>query len=893
MAQTDCGCCAGIETQTPARMDNRPGLSAIAYRVGVHASFKASMLARLSQALTDLNTRDNRDFTIALLDAWATVADILTFYQERIANESYLRSATERRSLLELARLIGYELRPGVSANVYLAFTLESEAAEITISAATQAQHVPAGEELPQKFETSRDVLARPAWNEIRAQQTERHPYSQQNGLLRADFFFAGVATNLRAGDLLLITPDDTPDNSDSAAVLRAVGGVEPQPKEQRTAVRVTNPTIVANTIVATSVLAIGAVSAATQTYYGQTVNATYLNILGLYQNFLAANVYQNLVATRPLPPGILVFRSQASAFGHNAPKWETLPGNLRVGEVVPTGKTKTKFVAGPFKQKSQWVDSQSLKTARPSASTGVANEYFLHLDTTYAVSANSTVVIQSGRKWLHGEVLEATEVSLAEFTISAKVTRLRVRFKSGANLAQFPIRTTSVYLRSESLNLARLPITTPVQGHQIRLEGWVDGLVAGQDVMLCGELYDDLGNYACEHTVIAQVEQSIAHEGGTVVTLKADAAHRYVRTSFSMNANVALATHGERKITALGSGDGSVPFQQFLLPDKPLTHTSSRHPSGAEPALQLRINGVQWHGVDNLAQSLPGDRHYQLRQDDDNATTVHFGDGYQGARLPTGMENVRATYRLGTGRAGNVPADAIRLLARRPLGVRQVINPLPATGGADPESRDDARVNAPLTTLTLDRIVSLQDYEDYARAFAGISKALATWTWFGQERGVFLTVAGADGADVAEPIYSHLLAAIRAASDPSIPVRMGKAPSYQQRFFQIAGSLTVHPDYEQETVLLAAAQSLRCRFSFALRSFGQDVTLSEAIATLQPLPGVVAVDIDALHLFGQPSQLQSRLRAKVPRSGSRRGNDLEPAELLLVSPNSIHLEAT
>ena len=45
---------------------------------------------------------------IALLDAWATVGDVLTFYQERIANEGYLRTATERRSVLELARLVGY-----------------------------------------------------------------------------------------------------------------------------------------------------------------------------------------------------------------------------------------------------------------------------------------------------------------------------------------------------------------------------------------------------------------------------------------------------------------------------------------------------------------------------------------------------------------------------------------------------------------------------------------------------------------------------------------------------------------------------------------------------------------------------------------------------------------
>src|SRR6185369_2727989 len=85
----DCGCCEGISAETPLPVFNRPGLSAIAYRVGTHADFKSTMLARLStlrlRALQELSTRDDNDFSIALLDAWATVSDLLTFYQERIA----------------------------------------------------------------------------------------------------------------------------------------------------------------------------------------------------------------------------------------------------------------------------------------------------------------------------------------------------------------------------------------------------------------------------------------------------------------------------------------------------------------------------------------------------------------------------------------------------------------------------------------------------------------------------------------------------------------------------------------------------------------------------------------------------------------------------------------
>ncbi len=82
-----CDCCVGVGDLTPVHLDVRPGLSAIAYRVGTHPEFLASMIAGLTDAdrprLADLAARDSDDFTIALLDAWAVVADVLTFYSER------------------------------------------------------------------------------------------------------------------------------------------------------------------------------------------------------------------------------------------------------------------------------------------------------------------------------------------------------------------------------------------------------------------------------------------------------------------------------------------------------------------------------------------------------------------------------------------------------------------------------------------------------------------------------------------------------------------------------------------------------------------------------------------------------------------------------------------
>src|SRR5262245_29640876 len=109
MMSEQCGCCEGIEKLTPLAVVNRPGLNALAYRVGTHSTFLETMKARLSgfwlevpreelgpdgrlrvdliYPLRGLTTRESGDPAIALLDAWALVGDVLTFYQERIANE--------------------------------------------------------------------------------------------------------------------------------------------------------------------------------------------------------------------------------------------------------------------------------------------------------------------------------------------------------------------------------------------------------------------------------------------------------------------------------------------------------------------------------------------------------------------------------------------------------------------------------------------------------------------------------------------------------------------------------------------------------------------------------------------------------------------------------------
>ena len=164
-----CGCCATLADQRRAHGGNRPWLSAIDYRLGTFATFREEILDQLaaSPELTRLRSRVSDDYAVASVELWAAVADVLTFYTERIANEAFVRTATLRDSVLRLVRVIDYQLAPGAAATTALAFTLEKNARAL-IPARSRVQSVPAEGETPQKYETLEPLAASGHLNRLR-----------------------------------------------------------------------------------------------------------------------------------------------------------------------------------------------------------------------------------------------------------------------------------------------------------------------------------------------------------------------------------------------------------------------------------------------------------------------------------------------------------------------------------------------------------------------------------------------------------------------------------------------------------------------------------------------------------------------------------------------------
>src|SRR5271157_1469031 len=432
-----CGCCSGVAVETPQGEDNRAGLSAIAYRTGVWGTFNSSMLARLSSAehtaLAGLKTRDDDDFSIAILDASAMMLDVLTFYQERLANESYLRTATQLSSLTELSRLIGYRPSPGVTASTYLAFTIKAApgapadptAAAVTIPAGTKAQSVPAQGQTPQTFETSRDILAKADWNTLPVQTgLGWKPKSGDTSV-----YLAGTSTQLNPGDAILIVGDEraNPLHTSENWDVRIVSAIEPDGARNRTRV------------------------------------------------VWSEGLGHGGVGPAQINPKFYALRQRASLFGYNAVH------PLLLSAHTQASLTSAKQIAGNPPDWRFNVDTIADPDFTDFPLPSLSAQGILDLDNVYAkLNPGGWIVLispdqshvrsPSGFVKLYG-VVSVTTISRSAFGVSAKINRLGLDSKQDLIAFTTGTRTSSALVQSEALTVAEQPLDHPLYGAQVDLE--------------------------------------------------------------------------------------------------------------------------------------------------------------------------------------------------------------------------------------------------------------------------------------------------------------------------------------------------------------------------------------------------------------------------------------
>ncbi|MEU9154399.1 putative baseplate assembly protein [Streptomyces sp. NPDC048417] len=493
-------------------------------------------------------------------------------------------------------------------------------------------------------------------------------------------------------------------------------------------------------------------------------------------------------------------------------------------------------------------------------------NRKVLQLDSVHTgITVGSWVAVQrpakgapdgipgdAGLAFVTTQVVAARTAAYSNYGITGRGTELTLAdpWLDEFDVLLSHIRDTTVHAAGAPLNLADEPLGEDVHGNQIELAQLYDGLRPGRTLIVTGERTDipgTTGVTATEVVTIASADPAVdpqlpGDHVHTRLTLTTDLAHRYRRATVRILGNVVEATHGESREEAIGSGDSDRVNQTFALWQSPLTWLAADNPLGATPVLEIRVDGVLWHEVDSLAGRGPNERVYITGTASDGRTTVTFGDGVHGARLPSGHENVHARYRFGTGRAADVAADRITQPLTRPLGVTAVTNPRPATGGADADGPGLTRRTVPLAVSALDRLVSEADYEDFARSRAGIGRAAARELFDGRRRVLHVTVAGTDDVPLGEETLQPLRAALTEYGDPSLPVRVD---ARELVLLLVSARVKVAPDHAWEYVEPRLRQALTARLGYEGRELARPARLSDLLATAHTVPGVDYVDVD------------------------------------------------
>lgn len=307
------------------------------------------------------------------------------------------------------------------------------------------------------------------------------------------------------------------------------------------------------------------------------------------------------------------------------------------------------------------------------------------------------------------------------------------------------------------------------------------------------------------------------------------------------LRANAVSAGHGEaRSERVLGSGDATKSNPAYSLAVAGIAFVAdSTQPSGVAAAMDVKVDGRIWEQVGNLKDSGPADAHYTVRMTEDGFLTVAFGDGVNGRRLPTGLNNLRVKFRQGTGIAGNLPAGSLLKPVKPHRLVDSVEQPLAAGGGADMEDAATLKQSAPATVLTLERAVSLADFGLLMRSNSSVwqARAFALPTGLGQRENIEVVVIPAGGGALGSDLRIALEAYALAAAMPGVQV---KVSLYEKVIVSVTIAIRVKSaEFDPEAVKAEVEAKLKDAFSLKNRGLGQPLYRSEVYQVVEAVSGV------------------------------------------------------
>ncbi|MFI1292483.1 baseplate J/gp47 family protein [Streptomyces sp. NPDC020792] len=860
-----CGCgagdtasCTGADSGTSGQLPGDPSR----FRYG-------SILERLLDRISRAEALDSRplatlgrspdDPAVALLAAAAGAHHVLAWTLHRLAVDSTLPGTEDRAALVRLTAMLGHVPRPAIAARALLAFrvgtlpgapddtALPGMPDVVTIPQGFKVASVPEQGGQPVTFETDSAVEARTAWNALLPLRALALP---QVSATTTSVEVEGVDLGARVGDRVLVHAAARTARRSSWLLARV------------TAVDIASFTEPARTVL--------------------TVSAGRLLTV------------DNAV-TAPSGPGTVILLGQhAQAFGATAPDISFLPDAVR-----------KEHGAGPDNPLPTEWDGFVMGTVS-------GRNWNIHLDAVHPEAASGRVVVfetGTGRPTPGAaRVLAARETARSDFGLSARCSLVTL----GSALAKSfsdKVRETTIHLETARGVLVAhpeervLPVTdpgpdgnpAPPQHPYFDRQNLPDrfylageaALPPGRRVILTGRAAD--GQTVSEAATVLRTETRTgrAHRA-TLVVFDRPLSGRWTSAALTVLANVVPSSHAQTPALGaetVGSGDPASALTRFPLKQSPLAHIAARGPRGYAPAIEVRVDDRRYEHADTLYGEGPDSRRFRVTERPEGGSDVQFA-----GRLPSGSGNVVALYRTGGGATGNVPGGRLTQIVTPVIGVASVTNPLAADGGSDAETVEEMRTGAPKAIRTLDRAVSLADFEAFAEGYRGVGKASAVEQRAGLRRIVCVTVATTSFAPPAagSDLVTGLHAALVAVAPPGTHVRIA---GFVDLPMTVALALASDPYLPRPDVEAAVRAALVRDFGKPVRPFGTAVHRSQIIATAQNVPGVTAVVLTGFSAPGVTQDTEGRLPCPGPTLVTDRSTGvirLEPARLLSVAASDI-----
>ncbi len=814
------------EKHLPRAVSNPPGLDEIAYRVDTFAGFRQALLHALpgETALVGWAPAPG-DLGLQMLEWWAYLGDILTFYNERIANESYLRTVRDPSNLAGLVGLLGFRPRPGIAATGQVA-------ALRTASHPNETMLVPATMPLAststpgvaaQTFEVTRThSFAGLAQFPVTLAPSTTLATNPSGG--PASVLLAGKVAGVKGGDRVLLVENGWSGSNDNwswTTVASVAPAVDPATGKANTLVTFvasagwgpippppegSGGTLTAGEHAREVLLA--------ETSIGSGLGGIWWHPRGpvgpAATTDLVATNYRLLRATQT-----------TSLWNH--------PGGT-TGEV-------------PVDTSSSPVQVHLTSSSR---AIGPGDMVLLDGEATYA-SSMAVVSASTEELWTVAYpgptpptpptiVIAHTALSLA--TVDADT------LAGYSDLAKVSVRFgfrdvgTVIGVPTPTLTAIPAPVGVP---DSFSMPG----------AATTAFLQDATGAGALVSVVPGGSGQIVVEPvgGDEQVLYPALAAPMRILVDLvpvSRGATVASET--------LGSGDATLINQSFTLLKGPLTYLAQG--DSVASTLTVFVDGAAWTEVATFYGQGSTARVFVVSRSPDGTATVTFGDGVNGARLTTGAGNVVATYRYGSG-AASPPAGRLTTILKPQPNLGSIENPVAVSGGADPQSPADVRRDAPASVFTFGRAISALDYQVVAAQASGVDRAVAYWDFDPVSQRALVTVYVGDDLDA----LAAARAALAGAEDPNRPVSVLLASPVP---LDVSGTVVVAADRQAAAVLAAATAAIADPtsglFSPGSMPIGGRLYRSRIDAALM-VPGVVAL---RGHLAGHGLEVTSAAASPV-----------------------------